>query len=347
MAPSILLFLIPNGLLALNSIIYPTFTAKYLGVNSLEIFTFFSLILLIFLFFNRIILPKKILQINKLVFPFLSLVSLFLIVFEKVNYPNYILEHLHIFPYSGIYLPILNGIIFYISLVKKENSFKRKIRVLFPIILIFFCYLWFEQYSVFWYLINEDSILEYLEFAFYLLAALGSFQIFRRLKNVKNKKIQSLLFLLLSVGLIFVSLEEISYGQRIFGWETPDDIQEINIQKETNIHNIFGYDTNETAYILVGLYGVLARPLVNIFFKKSKKELSVFTVPKFLVSYFLFLLLVYFDRRFANYNYDAVVNNAFRKYAIWDWLEIGELYLAIAFWAYTKNIHYSIKTKST
>jgi len=33
-------------------------------------------------------------------------------------------------------------------------------------------------------------------------------------------------------------LEEISWGQRIFGWETPGWMSKINIQNETNIHNI-------------------------------------------------------------------------------------------------------------
>jgi hypothetical protein len=34
-------------------------------------------------------------------------------------------------------------------------------------------------------------------------------------------------------------MEEISWGQRIIGWETPDFLEEINLQDETNIHNLF------------------------------------------------------------------------------------------------------------
>lgn len=33
-------------------------------------------------------------------------------------------------------------------------------------------------------------------------------------------------------------LEEISWGQRIFGFETPELLQRYNLQKETNIHNL-------------------------------------------------------------------------------------------------------------
>jgi len=301
--------------------------------------------LLIFLFFDHIFIPKKILQINKLLFPLLSIISLILIILEKINYQNYVLQHLHIFPYSFIYLSLLSGVIFYISSFKEKNRFKRKIRVLFPIILISFYYLWVDHYSVFWNFIKEDSILEYSQFIFCFLAALGSLKIFWQLKNNKNRKIHSVLFLLFSIGLFFVSLEEISYGQRIFGWKTPDKIQEINIQKETNIHNNFSYNLNENIYILIGLYGIFSGKIINILFKKRKDDFKIFIVPKFLFFYFLFLLFVYFDRRFVNFNYDTVVNNIFRKYAVWDWLEVGELYLAIAFWVYTKTTYFSIKTK--
>jgi hypothetical protein len=313
------------------------------GLSSLEIFTAYSLILLIFLFFGYIFIPKKILQFNKLLFPFLSLVGLLLIILEKINYPNYVLQHLHIFPYSFIYLPVLSGVIFYIYSFKEKYLFKRKMRVLFLIILMFFYYLWVERYPIFLNLIKEDSILEYSQFIFCFLAAFGAFKIFRQLKNNKNKKIHSILFLLFSIGLFFLSLEEISYGQRIFAWKTPDKIQETNIQKETNIHNNFSYHSNENVYILIGLYGIFSGKILSVFFKKRKNELKIFTVPNFLLFYFLFLFLVYFDRRFINFNYDTVINNTFRKYAIWDWLEVSELYLAIAFWTYTKSTYKDIK----
>ncbi len=34
-------------------------------------------------------------------------------------------------------------------------------------------------------------------------------------------------------------MEEISWGQRIIGFETPEEIEEINAQQETNLHNMF------------------------------------------------------------------------------------------------------------
>ncbi len=339
----ILLFLIFTGLLAFNATISSTFTFRYFGLTSLGIFTIYSLILLFFLFFDQTLIPKKISRINKLLLPFLSLIGLVLIILEKINYKNYVLQHLHIFPYSFIYLPLLGWMIFYISSFKEKDKFKRKIRILFPIILIIFCYLWIEHHPIFWSLVREDAILEYMQFIFYLLAGWGSFKIFWHLKNNKNKKVYARLFLLFSIALFFVSLEEISYGQRIFGWKTPNSLQEINIQNEINIHNNFSYDMNQNAYVLVGLYGISSGIVLKMFFKKKKDQLEIFAAPDFLFFYFLFLFLIYFDRRFINFNYDMVVNDIFRKYVVQDWLEVSELYLAIAFWAYTKISYRNIK----
>lgn len=41
-----------------------------------------------------------------------------------------------------------------------------------------------------------------------------------------------------ALGAFFIMGEEISWGQRIFGLETPDTIKALNIQDEFNIHNL-------------------------------------------------------------------------------------------------------------
>lgn len=44
-------------------------------------------------------------------------------------------------------------------------------------------------------------------------------------------------FLLGVVGALYAALEEVSYGQRIFGWMTPESWGLVNDQDETNLHN--------------------------------------------------------------------------------------------------------------
>ena len=48
-------------------------------------------------------------------------------------------------------------------------------------------------------------------------------------------------FYLLCVGWAFFGLEEISWGQRIFGFVTPDFFIQHNAQKETNVHNMLPF----------------------------------------------------------------------------------------------------------
>jgi hypothetical protein len=56
---------------------------------------------------------------------------------------------------------------------------------------------------------------------------------YRALDRVKART-----WLLLACALLFGALEEISWGQRIFGWESPEWFQLHNAQAETNLHNL-------------------------------------------------------------------------------------------------------------
>lgn len=58
----------------------------------------------------------------------------------------------------------------------------------------------------------------------------------------------------LSVALIFVIGEEISWGQRIFNWETPETIKAYNYQDETNLHNFI----NPILPLIYPLFGMTA-----------------------------------------------------------------------------------------
>jgi hypothetical protein len=45
-------------------------------------------------------------------------------------------------------------------------------------------------------------------------------------------------FAAFSLGAWFVALEEVSYGQHIFGWQAPQSLRAVNAKAELNIHNI-------------------------------------------------------------------------------------------------------------
>lgn len=66
----------------------------------------------------------------------------------------------------------------------------------------------------------------------------------------------------LAIFCLLVALEEISWGQRLFGYQPPAYFLEQNYQQEFNLHNIVGTDLRMLAMqiILVG-YGVVASAL--------------------------------------------------------------------------------------
>lgn len=63
--------------------------------------------------------------------------------------------------------------------------------------------------------------------------------------------------------LFFVMMgEETSWGQRYFGIETPDALRAINVQGETNFHNIYGYFFDHLFMLAFFLWGCVV-PVLN------------------------------------------------------------------------------------
>ena len=100
---------------------------------------------------------------------------------------------------------------------------------------------------------------EWAQFYFFLLALIISVRL------AFSSSAYRLFFALLSLACLYVVLEEISWGQRIFGWESPDYFKSQNLQGETNLHNIVTgpYSTSikeAVTYILAGglvAYGLM------------------------------------------------------------------------------------------
>lgn len=74
----------------------------------------------------------------------------------------------------------------------------------------------------------------------------------------------------MGVASIFLGLEEVSYGQRIFGWGTPERMGEVNLQSETNLHNYWTHDIQATiAWLAAGvmLAGISAAVFLRRFWR--------------------------------------------------------------------------------
>ena len=83
---------------------------------------------------------------------------------------------------------------------------------------------------------REDGPIEYAGAIFYFLTAVMMVAAFVRVSRTSSG---GAYFLLLAVFFFVCFGEEISWGQRIIGWTTPEGLKEMNAQRETNLHNLW------------------------------------------------------------------------------------------------------------
>ncbi len=87
--------------------------------------------------------------------------------------------------------------------------------------------------SLFFRLYEEDHVLESLT-AFCAIASSALFLLFCFRAQKWPTRLASLA---LAAFFLVFGMEEVSWGQRITGWSTPDSWRELNHQNETNVHN--------------------------------------------------------------------------------------------------------------
>jgi hypothetical protein len=103
---------------------------------------------------------------------------------------------------------------------------------------------------------------------------------------------------LLAIGLMFTSLEEVSWAQRIFDIANPAYFELNNLQHEISLHNLNVVQPRlHRIYILVGACGAFAWIFASLFLSRAKanyRHIVNFVVPEWFVSsYFFFAFFVY------------------------------------------------------
>ncbi|MGD2171924.1 MAG: hypothetical protein PVF80_07465 [Gammaproteobacteria bacterium] len=73
--------------------------------------------------------------------------------------------------------------------------------------------------------------------------------------------------IIMILGSLYFGLEELSYGQHIFGWKAGETMSKLNDQQETNLHNISAvFDQLPRTLLELGiLVGGIVMPLVRHF----------------------------------------------------------------------------------
>lgn len=112
------------------------------------------------------------------------------------------------------------------------NKYKFEIFSFSFLFISFFMQFIFKDYAKYYV---EDSFFENLTAVLFAIAGLLLFyKIFKEPISMR-----SWIVFFIALIFLFIAGEEISWGQRIFGWETSDAWKEINYQDETTLHNLY------------------------------------------------------------------------------------------------------------
>ncbi len=108
-------------------------------------------------------------------------------------------------------------------------------------------------------LVEEDGWVENLTFACYLGGGIMGLILAARAARHREHRLLPLYYSLLGLFLVVVAMEEISWGQRVFGWTTPRFFVETNLHEETNLHNLPILENLEyPALVVLSIAGILS-----------------------------------------------------------------------------------------
>jgi hypothetical protein len=175
------------------------------------------------------------------------------------------------------------------------------------------------------WLLYENSPVEILTFAFFLLGGLGGLALAARARRAGVGTLTAAFYVVFSVGLICVAGEEIAWGQWFFHWVTPAGWRAFNVQGETTLHNVSGL--NDYLPILHIIFAVGA--LVGIQAARVRALVWVATPPVLFSWFVLVGVHVTLELLTGILWRNTVVHKIFERTS-----ELVEMYLAIAAFLY-------------
>ena len=196
----------------------------------------------------------------------------------------------------------------------------------------YFVFLHFNQENLLTKLCQEDGVIEWLTAIFYF----GSSFLF--LYGCKKENFKNLWYWFFIALFFVIAAEEISWGQRLFGFMTPENISNVNVQDEFNLHNTEGIHDKVRA---VGLSFVL----VVCYFLPVSNWLS-----SRLNSFYRKMRLPIYPLKFVGITTVAILFMVVPR-LLWDSVifnldEIGEIYLSVGFLMFALNELFHTKSYS-
>jgi len=133
--------------------------------------------------------------------------------------------------------------------------------------------------------IREDGLVEWLTFVVLMMMSVYSFAISFHFDQSNETKVAGRVWLFMGLLFLFGAMEEISWGQRILGVESPEWFLKHNRQFETNVHNlvIYGVNLNKAVFglflgilVLIHMLGV---PILYRLNRSFKNFINRWAIP--------------------------------------------------------------------
>ncbi len=181
------------------------------------------------------------------------------------------------------------------GLRKSEEAYRilssvSKIIAFAPIVIVFFSLLFWElpiTRSLTRWMLSENHPVELLTFVSLFSAGIMGWKLAWRTRNNEREILVVGFYALFSSGLLFIAMEEISWGQWFFGFEPPSAIKAINKQGELNLHNMPAFHAPfeflRVAYGLGGMFGV---------WLSSRRDTRYIGAPAILSSWFVLVAIL-------------------------------------------------------
>lgn len=141
---------------------------------------------------------------------------------------------------------------------------------------------------------GEDGVSEWWAVATYLASAAMAALAARLLTRLGHPRL-GLVHLLFAAALVVGALEEMSWGQRLFGWSTPQVLARVNEQGETTIHNLVEFDRVFNTGIFWASTLALVGAGVRVFLHRHHRVTTAdFLLPSLVLSPALLLIAVWY-----------------------------------------------------
>ena len=140
---------------------------------------------------------------------------------------------------------------------------------------------------------GEDGVSEWWSVATYLAAAGMAGATAWLLHGLRHR---NLFWLQILLGVVFFlgAMEEMSWGQRLFGWGTPAVLIEVNVQREITLHNLSS--GADTVYVMLFSGSVIAlagSALRAVWHHSGKVSSADFLLPSLVLAPALLMILIW------------------------------------------------------